>query len=207
MNRIRNILFLVLAGLSSAAAAQYSQLGSNSEFMLKIEAGYMPFVGNIGTAGDHGYYLSRFHNAANFNIMAGANVSQDWFIGGGAGVNYYHNFVQGLAIPALGANVFADVDFRPIWHGTMGLDYQPGTIKLAPLLGGRVGASVLMGAPEPDGYGMTITPMAELYGGINWYYLHGLRNMGHNWHSFYATIGIAYMQQTVFLPVRIGWRW
>ena len=47
----------------------------------------------------------------------------------------------------------------------------------------------------------------ELYGGVNWYYMHGLRNMQHNWHSFYATIGVAYLQQTVFLPVRIGWRW
>lgn len=207
MNKIKTLLILVLVSLSSAATAQYSQLGSNSEFMLKIEAGYNPFIGNLGTAGDHGYYLSRFHHAANINIVAGANVSQDWFIGGGAGFCYYHNFVQELATPLMGANVFVDVDFRPIWLGTMGLDYQPSTIKLAPLLGGRVGGSVLMGDAEPNGYGMTITPMVELYGGINWYYLHGLRNMGHNWHSFYATLGIAYMQQTVFLPVRIGWRW
>ena len=31
--------------------------------------------------------------------------------------------------------------------------------------------------------------------------------MTHNWHSFYATLGVAYMQQTFFLPVRVGWRW
>ena len=87
----------------------------------------------------------------------------------------------------------------------MGLDYQPTTIKLAPLVGGRLGGSLLMG--DADTYGTTFTPMAEFYGGINWYYMHGLRNMEHNWHSFYATIGVAWMQQTVFLPIRVGWRW
>jgi hypothetical protein len=34
-----------------------------------------------------------------------------------------------------------------------------------------------------------------------------MRNMERNWHSFYLTVGVAYMQQAIFLPVRIGWRW
>lgn len=207
MNKIKTILLVALVGLSSMAAAQYSQLGSNSEFMFKVEAGYAPFMGNLGKAGEHGYYLDRYHHAANINLMAGANISQDWFVGGGAGFCYYHNFTQELANPMMGANVFVDFDFRPIWTASMGLDYQPSTIKWAPVLGGRVGGSVLLGPDAPAGYGMTVTPMVEFYSGLNWYYLHGLRNMGHNWHSFYATIGIAYMQQTLFLPIRIGWRW
>ena len=82
----------------------------------------------------------------------------------------------------------------------MGVDYQPVTIKWAPEVGGRLGGSILLD-------GMNFSPMAEVYTGINWYYAHGLRNMAHNWHSFYLTIGVAYMQQAVFLPVRLGWRW
>ncbi|MBR4773733.1 MAG: hypothetical protein IK010_04805 [Bacteroidales bacterium] len=207
MNRTKLIIAVVLTALTLNAAAQYSQLGSKNEFMLKMELGYAPFMGNMGQAGDHGYYLSKFHNATGANIMLGANISQDWFIGAGAGFNYYHNMVQGMAEPLMGANVFVDVDFRPIWKGVMGLDYQPTTIKWAPLVGLRAGGSALLGKAEPESYGTTLTPMAEFYGGINWYYMHGLHNMEHNWHSFYATIGVAYMQQTVYLPVRVGWRW
>lgn len=204
MNRIKVILAVVLTALTLNATAQYSQLGNPNEFMLKIEMGYEPYMGNVGTAGEHGFNISKFHNAANVNVMAGVNISQDWFIGGGAGFAYYHNTRQGVITPMMGANIFADIDFRPIWQGMMGLDYQPATIKWAPLVGARLGGSIIFNHPD---YGSPFSPLAELYGGINWYYMHGLRNMQHNWHSFYATIGVAYLQQTVFLPVRIGWRW
>lgn len=207
MNKTRIIIATVLTVLAVNATAQYSQLGKPNEFMLKIEMGYAPFMGNVGQAGEHGYYLSKYHQAMGLNLLAGTNISQDWFIGGGVGANYYHNFQHAQAVSLFGANVFADVDFHPIWQGLMGLDYQPATITWAPMVGARLGGSVLMGQAEPDGYGTTITPMGEFYVGLNWYYQHGLRNMGHNWHSFYATIGVAYMQQTVFLPARLGWRW
>ena len=196
------LAFLTLPTMS--ATAQYSQLGGKNEFMLKVEAGYAPFMGNVGTAGEHGFNVGKFHNAAVIDVMAGANVSQDWFVGGGAGFVYYHNMQQSIVTPMMGANVFADVDFRPIWQGLMGTDYQPATILWAPMVGARAGVSIILDHPD---YGMPMTPLAELYIGINWYYRHGLRNMQHNWHSLYATIGVAYMQQTVFLPVRIGWRW
>ena len=205
MKKAKILLLITLLGVSLSANAQFSQLGPKNEFMLKVEGGYAPFMGNIGEAGNYGYYLSKFHQAATLNVMAGINISQDWFLGGGVGVNYYHNFKQGLADPYLGVNVFVDFDFRPIWKAVMGLDYQPTTIKVAPLVGARAGGSLLMG--DADTYGTTFTPMGEFYGGINWYYKHGLRNMEHNWHSFYATIGVAVMQQTVFLPIRVGWRW
>lgn len=204
MNKSKLFLTIVLATLTLSATAQYSQLGKTNEFMLKLELGYSPFMGNVGEAGEHGFNLNKFHNAANVNAMAGVNISQDWFVGGGVGFNYYHNLRQGVVTPMMGANVFVDVDFRPIWHGLMGLDYQPATIQWAPLVGLRAGASIILDHPD---YGMPFTPMAEFYGGINWYYMHGLRNMAHNWHALYATIGVAYMQQTVYLPVRIGWRW
>lgn len=207
MNKIKIIAATVLVALSVGANAQFSQLESKNEFMLKVELNYGPFVGNVGQAGNLGYYLNKYYNMAGGNLMVGANVSQDWFIGGGIGYCYYHNNTQNLADPLMGANVFLDVDFRPIWQGLMGVDYQPATIKWAPMVGGRLGASLLLGEEEPLGYGTTITPLFEFYGGINWYYLHGLRDMKHNWHSFYVTLGFAYMQQTVFMPIRLGWRW
>lgn len=204
MNRIKVIFAVVLAALSLNASAQYSQLGKKNEFMLKLELGYAPYMGNVGTAGDYGFNITKYHNAAQFNAMAGANVSQDWFIGGGAGFNYFHNLEQDVVEPMMGVSVFADVDFRPIWQGLMGLDYQPATIKWAPMVGVRAGVNMILDHPY---YDSPLTPLLECYGGVNWYYMHGLRNMQHNWHSFYATFGVAYMQQTVFLPVRVGWRW
>ena len=205
MKKTALIILISLLGICSSATAQFSQLGPKNEFMLKVEAGYLPFMGNVGEAGPYGFYLSKFHNAANLNVVAGVNISQDWFLGVGVGANYYHNMEQGLADPYTGFHAFVDFDFRPIWQGIMGLDYQPETIKVAPIVGGRVGGSMLMG--DPNTYGSTTTIYGEFYGGINWYYRHGLRNMEHNWHSFYATIGVAMMQQTVYLPLRVGWRW
>ena len=199
MNKIKVLIAIVLTTLSLSAAAQYSQLGSKNEFMFKAELGYAPFMGNTGTPGDNGYILQNY-SAPGLNLMAGVNISQDWFLGGGVGANYYLNFSLPNAESMLGANVFVDFDFRPIWKGTM-TDYQPVTIKLAPLIGARLGGSLLLA--DQGGF----TPMAECYGGINWYYAHGLRNMAHNWQSLYATIAVAYMQQTIFLPIRIGWRW
>lgn len=204
MNKIKIIMAVALAAVTASAAAQYSQLEKPYEFMLKAEAGYAPFMGNVGTPGDYGFNITKFQNAAEVNVMAGANVSQDWFFGLGAGFLYFHNEHQESVTPMKGVAVFADVDFRPIWQGLMGLDYQPATIKWAPLVGARAGVSMILDHPY---YDSPMTPLAELYGGVNWYYLHGLRNMRHNWHSFYATLGVAYMQQTVFLPVRVGWRW
>ena len=204
MNRTKVLLATVLTVLAVNASAQFSQLGEQKNFMLKVELGYSPFMGNVGQAGEHGFNITKFHNAASLNAMAGKNVSQDWFIGGGLGFNYFHNMKQGVVTPMMGANVFADIDFRPIWEGRMGLDYQPATFKWAPMVGLRVGASMILNHPN---YGSPLTPLAEIYGGVNWYYMHGLRNMQHNWHSLYATIGLAYMQQTVFLPIRVGWRW
>lgn len=206
MNRIKALFVAVLVGVSLAASAQYSQLGKKNEFMLKIDGGYGFFMGNVGTADETTgkYNLDKFHSLANVNVMAGVNISQDWFLGGGAGFCYFLSPKQETAESYMGANVFVDMDFRPIWKAIMGLDYQPTSIKWAPLIDVRLGGSALFGDE------LTITPMAEISGGLNWYYwyhIHGMRNMTRNWHSFYATIGVAYMQQTVFLPIRLGWRW
>lgn len=202
MSRIKVFFATLLVALAFNASAQYSQLGASNQFMFKAEVGYAPFMGNIGKLTDgKGYNLSHYENAANLNVMAGINISQDWFLGAGAGLNYYHSLTQKNAESQFGANVFIDFDFRPIWKAVMGVDYQPSSIQWAPLMGARLGGSLLFADQ------MLFTPLAEAYGGINWYYSHGLHNMERNWHSFYATIGVAYMQQTFFLPVRVGWRW
>ena len=204
-NRVSILIATALIALTLQATAQYTQLGPKNEFMFKVEGGYSVFMGNAGTQGETGHFnLPHYENAVGVNIMVGANISQDWFIGGGVGVNYYHNFKQDLSNPMIGVNFFADFDFRPIWKAVMGIDYQPSSINWAPMLGGRAGGSLLMADR------MMFTPMGEIYGGINWYYAQqlarGMRNKTRLWHSFYATLGVAYMQQTVFLPVRVGWR-
>lgn len=204
-NRFRILLVAVLASFTFQATAQYTQLGPKNEFMLKAEANYFFFMGNTGEPGENGFVLPHYENAVGANIMAGLNISQDWFLGGGVGVNYFHNFVQPLSDPMLGINIFVDFDFRPIWKALMGIDYQPSSINWAPIIGGRAGGNILL-ADE-----MSFTPMAEIYGGVNWYYAQqfarGMRNKTRLWHSFYATLGVAYMQQTILLPIRLGWRW
>lgn len=206
MTKIKTIIFLILGGLTLQATAQYSQLGKKNEFMMKLEAGYAPFIGNVGKADQYGYILNKFHHGADANVMLGMNISQDWFLGAGAGAAYFfsdHETSQSM----LGVNAFVDFDFRPIWKAIMGLDYQPQSIKWAPEVGARLGGSILLDHPA---YGTTFSPLAEVYGGLNWYYwyhLNGMRNMTRNWHSFYITAGVAYMHQTVFVPIRIGWRW
>ena len=206
MMKIKTLIFAVLVGVSLTSTAQYSQLGMKNEFMLKVEGGYGFFMGNVGEVDKKTgrYNLDKFYSMANANVMAGVNISQDWFLGGGAGFCYFPSRNQKNFESLMGANVFIDMDFRPIWKAVMGLDYQPTSIKFAPMIGVRAGGSMLLAK------NMLFTPLAEVYGGLNWYYwyhIHGMRNMTRNWHSFYATIGVAYMQQTVFLPVRLGWRW
>ena len=208
MKAVKALILGALVGISMSAAAQYSQLGKTYDFMMKVEASYAPFMGNAGTPGDYGFHIDKFHNMADVNLMAGVNISQDWFVGGGLGVAYFHNFKHEEVTPYLGANVFIDFDFRPIWKAVMGLDYQPRSIKWAPEVGARAGGAILLG--DENTYGTTFSPMAEVYLGANWYYwyaINGMRNMERNWHSFYLTIGVAYMHQAIFLPVRLGWRW
>lgn len=204
MKSIKTLIATMLVMLPVVAWAQFSQLGAKNQFMLKLEGGYMPFASNTGITEEKDFAIDSYHNAINFNAMAGMNLSQDWFVGAGAGFMYFHSTGQKPTEPYMGVTFFADFDFRPIWKGVMGLDYQPVTIQWAPELGGRIGGNMLLNHPD---FGSPFSPMFEVYAGINWYYAHGLRNMGLNWHSFYATVGLAYMQQAFMVPVRVGWRW
>ena len=194
MNKIKLFLLVSLLGVTLSANAQFSQLGPKNEFMIKVEAGYAPFIGNTGEAGDYGYYLSKFHHAANLNVMAGANISQDFFLGGGLGYAYCIPFFKGNVdyTPSHMAHLFVDMDYRPV-----------GDIW-APMVGARVGGSFLM---NPGNYGNTISPYLEVYAGLNWFYDHALQQMDRNYHSLFVEAGIVLEQQSVFFPLRIGWRW
>ena len=74
----------------------------------------------------------------------------------------------------------------------------------APMVGARVGGSFLM---NTNNYGNTISPYLEVYAGLNWFYDHALQQMDRNYHSLFVEAGIVLEQQSVFFPLRIGWRW
>lgn len=201
MKSIKILCLTALVMVSMSARAQFFQ-SETDQWMMKLELGAMPFMGNVGQPGEFGYYLNNFESAAGLDVIAGRNLSQDFFVGVGLG-GYYVANINSLSDYRLAATAFVDIDFRPIWFGR-GADHMPETYRFAPMAGVRGGVSMLMDAE--DRYGMNLTPYGEIYAGVNWYYRHGLRNMEHNWRSLYLQIGVAYMQQTVYLPVRIGWR-
>ena len=51
------------------------------------------------------------------------------------------------------------------------------------------------------------SPYLEVYAGLNWFYDHALQQMDKNYHSLFAEVGVVMVQQTVFIPIRVGWRW
>ena len=203
MKNIRTVLLVVMLLAATTASAQYTQDKPNTEFMFKVEMGYLHNVGNYGqpeiegTNPDDtpsGYRLNLHEEAAGLNLMAGVNISQDFFLGGGLGYAYcYPRFKGNVDYTASQmAHLFVDMDFRPV-----------GDIW-APMVGARVGGSFLM---NPGNYGNTISPYLELYAGLNWFYDHALKQMDRNYHSLFVEAGIVMEQQTVFIPIRIGWRW
>ena len=203
MKNIRIVLLLVMLLGCTMAKAQYTQDKPNVEFMFKVEAGYLHFVGNYGKPEiegtdpydiPSGYRLNLHEEAAGLNLMAGANISQDFFLGGGLGYAYCYPLFKGNMDYTAShmAHLFVDMDYRPV-----------GDIW-APMVGARVGGSFLM---NPGNYGNTISPYLEVYTGLNWFYDHALQQMDRNYHSLFVEVGIVLEQQSVFFPLRIGWRW
>ena len=205
MKNIKAVLLIVTLMASGIAQAQYVQEKPNVEFMFKVEAGYLHAVGNYGqptteateASGANiqgtGYNLNLHEEAAGLNVMAGINISQDFFLGGGLG----YSFCAPMRPVRLDQNshmalVFVDMDFRPVGN------------TWAPMVGARLGGSYLM---NPNNYGNTLTPFAELYGGLNWFYDHALQQMDRNYHSLFVETGVQFVQGTVFIPIRVGWRW
>ena len=185
------LLFLVcLLGCVTYVNAQYVQERPSCEYMLKIEAGYMPYVTNVLDKSENGFLLPNQEHAANINILNGMNISQDFFLGLGLGYAYMAP-IKDIANGCHNGLAFVDMDYRPL------------NDEWAPMLGARVGGSIML---ESGIYSTTLTPYVEVYGGINYYYRHVYRNMERNNHAWFAELGVAYMFKTIFVPIRIGFR-
>ena len=203
MKNIRTVLLVVMLLAATTASAQYTQDKPNVEFMFKVEAGYLHNVGNYGKPEidgvnpsdvPSGYRLNLHEEAAGLNVMAGVNISQDFFLGGGLGYAYcYPRFKGNMGYAA-----------SQMMHGFVDMDFRPVGETWAPMLGLRLGGSFLMNA---NNYGNTISPYFEFYGGLNWFYDHALQQMFRNYHSLFAEVGVVLVQQSIFIPIRVGWRW
>ncbi len=191
------MFFVALLLLASfAAKAQYNQNRPDVEPMLKVDLSYAPFITNPNDKNGDGHYLNNLQHFGGFNVMGGVCLSQDFFGGLGAGFNYF--FVPGelgasLDHESMGAQLYANFDYRPL------------DAEFSPMVYAKAGASYMI-ASNSSAFGNTLTPMMEVGLGVNWYYRHEVRNMERNYKSMYFTAGFAYMQQTFFLPVRLGLR-
>lgn len=204
MKNIKTLILIALIAVATSASAQFSQSKASVEYMFKVEAGYLHNVGNYGQANvnsngstnpaDANSFALRDHEeAAGLNIINGINISQDFFLGFGLGYSYCYPLYQGnegLDASHMG-QAFIDMDYRPI------------EADWAPMVGARIGGSFLM---NNNNYGTTMSPYVEVYTGLNWFYDHALQQMDRNYHSFYAEVGVVFQQQTIFIPIRLGWR-
>lgn len=201
MKKINIVLLILMLFAAMSASAQYTQQRPKVEYMLKIEAGYLHNVGNYGKPAidgvapnvtPQGYNLNAHEEAFGLNIVNGANISQDFFLGGGLGYSYCLPTLADKTLEASHmAQVFVDMDYRPV-----------GDIW-APMVGARLGGSFLM---NNNNYGTTMSPYVEIYTGLNWFYDHALQQMDRNYHSLFIEAGVVFQQQTVFIPIRLGWR-
>lgn len=187
----KSLLLIAFIALTASSFAQFQQGRSKNEFMTKLEIGYLPFMTNIGDANEVKYPLDSLEHAAGFNFMMGANISQDFFLGGGVGYAYCAP-LKALGRGRHSALAFVDFDYRPLKE------------KYAPMIGLKLGGSFLT---ENKSHKSNISPYLEVYAGLNIYTNHVLRDMERNNKAFFVEIGAAYMHRTVFLPIRFGWRW
>lgn len=191
MNRIKYLLLAIAILASCSVKAQFMQDKGKYEYMFKAELGYMPFISNFtNNKGENGYYIENQQHIANVNIINGLNISQDFFVG----LNLGYGYVAEIADMANGKHnimVGIDADFRPINE------------EFAPIVYGKLGASYLLSS---GANGNTLTPYFEIGTGLNWFFSYAMRNMEHNYKTVYLTVGAAYMQQSLFIPVRLGYR-
>lgn len=181
---------LVALGCGGSAWAQYRQDKNLNKFMMKLEAGAMTYVSNTGVEGDMGYIVTDQQMVASAFMAMGINLFHDFFVGLGAGYNYF-TAASAVASAQHSATAYLDMDYRPF------------QTKYAPLISTKIGANYLMGSP----YGNSLKPYLELCTGLNVYTK--FRFVNHerdNYSSWYVQIGVAHTQQTVFIPARIGLR-
>lgn len=191
MNKIKFFCLASLMLISLSVKAQFHQDRSEYEYMFKAEMGYSAFVSNVGNPGAQGFYISDLRHMAGLNIINGVCIKQDFFVGLGLGYDYVarpDNITDGWH-SALG---FVDFDFRPLDE------------EWSPMVIAKLGAHYMMG--NPNTYGTTIAPYAEVGLGVNWFFNYVLSNMERNYRSIYLEVAVAYTQQTAFIPVRFGIR-
>lgn len=195
MKNIKFVLALSFIIAATTSQAQFRQDRHDVEYMFKAEMGYMPFISNLGHKGDYGYIIDDLRHGVGLNVINGVNIKQDFFVGLGLGYNF-------IAKPA----DIGSFNIGGGWHCPMGFldfDYRPLNEEWAPMFGARFGASYLM---SDSPYGNTLKPYIEVLTGVNWFFRHEVRNMERNYMSLYLELGFAYMQQTCYLPVRLGVR-
>ena len=204
MKHFKTLLTLILLLSAVSASAQYTQQRPNVEYMLKVEAGFNANLGvNFASYDDQntinrdikgsGTNLNRQEQFIGLNVINGVNISQDFFLGFGigGGACLPLGYSDPMSLMSIMAHGFIDMDFRPVAD------------TWAPMIGIRLGGSLLM---NDNNYGTTIGPYAEVYAGLNWFYDHALQQMNRNYHSLYVELGIVYEQQALFIPIRLGWR-
>lgn len=125
------VLVALVMGAFQYAQAQYVQGRPATEYMFKIEAGYMPFVTNIFEKAESGYILANQEHAAGLNIMNGWNISQDFFLGFGVGYACLSP-LNDFSKMSHNALAFVDFDFRPLQD------------EFAPMIGARIGGSAMI---------------------------------------------------------------
>ena len=166
---------------AGAVSAQYTQEKPNVEYMFKIEAGYLHKVANYGKPQA---------DAASTNIE-------------GSGFRF------NLHEEAMGLNIINGINISQDFFLGGGVGYA----FCAPMRPVRFDKSSHMAVAfidmvmNPNNYGNTISPYLEVYAGLNWFYDHALQQMDKNYHSLFAEVGVVMVQQTVFIPIRVGWRW
>ncbi|MDY5968791.1 MAG: hypothetical protein SPJ13_02070 [Bacteroidales bacterium] len=190
MKKINMLFGAVLLITSFSAEAQYMQNRPAVEPMFKADVGYAPFIAN-SHKGDKGFIIDHTQSFANADVMGGVCISQDFFLGIGLGYNYFAN-PNNIAGGLHGASAYVDFDYHPL------------QIEFSPMFYAKAGASYLINSE--GAYGSTLTPMVDLGVGCNWYFRHAVVNMERNYRSLFLTVGVAYMQQAVFLPIRLGFR-
>lgn len=190
MSKIRILAIALLLTFASTAMAQFRQDRHNVEYMFKWEAGYAPFVSNLGQPGPYGYYIEDLRHTAGLNLINGVCIKQEFFLGLGLGYDY----------------MFRPADLAGGWHSALGFldfDYRPFDRAWCPMGYARAGAHYMMGDTP---YGNTLTPYFEIGMGVNWHYNYVLSNYERNYRSLILEVGVAYTQQTVYVPLRIGMR-
>ena len=193
MKRIKIIFVALTLLLPTAAMAQFRQDRSNCEYMFKWDISYAPFVSNAGHPNYDGNYTINepdLRHQFGASIINGVCLHQDFFVGLGLGYDY-------LAVPSR---------LTEGWHSAaayIDFDYRPLDIPCSPMAYAKGGVNYLL---RPEGMSNMLSPYAEIGLGMNWYYNYVLSNMERNYHSLFLTVGVAYYQETIFVPIRLGMR-